>query len=60
MAIEIKRSTSPTLSRGFNLAREALKPGSTYLVHGGVETWPMAEGITAIALVDLMRKLVEN
>ena len=60
MAVEIKRSTSPTLSRGFNLAREVLKPRSTYLVHGGIETWPMAEGVTAIALVDLMRKLVKN
>ncbi len=60
MAIEIKRSTSPTLSRGFNLARDVLRPSGTYLVHGGVETWPMAEGVTAIALVDLMRKLVQH
>jgi uncharacterized protein len=42
MAVEIKRSTSPTLSRGFNLARDVLKPRDTYLVHGGNETWPMA------------------
>lgn len=60
MAIEIQRSTSPTLSRGFNSAREVLKPRSTYLVHGGIETWPMAEGTTAIALADLMRKLVKS
>jgi hypothetical protein len=55
MAVEIKRSTSPTLSRGFNLARKVLKPR---VVHGGIETWPMAEGVIAIALVDLMCKLV--
>lgn len=60
MAVEIKRSTSPTLSRGFNLARDVLKPRVSYLVHGGVETWPMAEGVTAIGLVDLMRKLVQH
>ena len=60
MAVEIKRSTSPTLSRGFNLAREVLKPRNTYLVHGGSETWPIAEGVTAIALVDLMSNLVKG
>jgi len=60
MAVEIKRSTSPTMSRGFNLAREVLKPQFTFLVHGGIDTWPIAEGITAIALVDLMRRLVKN
>jgi uncharacterized protein len=60
MAVEIKRSTSPTLSRGFNLACEVLKPRVTYLVHGGTETWPTPSGVSAIALVDLMRKLVNN
>jgi uncharacterized protein len=60
MAVEIKRSTSPTLSRGFNLAREVLKPRNTYPGDAGIETWPMAAGVTAIALLDLMRKLVKN
>jgi uncharacterized protein len=60
VAIEIKRSASPTLSRGFNLAHQALKPRAAYLVHGGDDTWPMAEGVTAIALADLIRKLVKN
>jgi len=31
-----------------------------WLIHGGNESWPVAEGVTAIALVDLMRKLVKN
>jgi predicted AAA+ superfamily ATPase len=60
MAIEIKRSTSPTLSRGFNLARDVLKPRHAYLVHGGTETWPMAAGVKATPLVDLMRSLAKN
>lgn len=38
MVIESKRSTAPTLSRGFNLARQALKPREAYLVHGGTRT----------------------
>jgi hypothetical protein len=52
--------SAPTLSRGFNLAREVLKPRVTFHVHGGIETWPIAGGVTAIALVDLMRKLVKT
>jgi predicted AAA+ superfamily ATPase len=60
MAIEIKRSTAPNLPRGFNLAREVVKPHEAYLVHGGSDSWPMTDGVTAIALIDLMRKLVAN
>ena len=57
VAIEIKRSSAPTLSRGFHLAREVLKVKESYLVHGGDGTWPEADGVTAIGLVELMRKL---
>jgi uncharacterized protein len=60
MVIEIKRSTAPTLSRGFNLARQALKPREAYLVHGGTDSWPMADGVTAIGLRELMRRLAET
>jgi hypothetical protein len=58
MAIEIKRSSAPTLSRGFHLAREVLQVKESFLVHGGEEgTWPESDGITAIGLVELMHKL---
>lgn len=57
MAIEVKRSSAPTLSRGFHLAREVLKIKESFLVHGGNGTWPEADGVTAIGLVELMRKL---
>lgn len=60
MVIEIKRSTAPTLSRGFNSARQALQPREAYLVHGGTESWPMADGVTAIGLRELMRKLADH
>jgi len=60
MVIEIKRSTAPTLSRGFNLARQALKPREGYLVHGGTDSWPMADGVTAIGLRELMQRLAET
>jgi predicted AAA+ superfamily ATPase len=59
LAIEIKRSSAPTLSRGFHSAREALKVKESYLVHGGNDTWPESDGVTAIGLVELMRKLAK-
>jgi hypothetical protein len=43
MAIESKRSTAPNLPRGFNLARDVVKPHEAYLVHGGSDSWPMTE-----------------
>jgi len=59
IAIEIKRSSAPTLSRGFHSARDVLKVKESYLVHGGTDTWPESDGVTAIGLVDLMRKLTK-
>jgi hypothetical protein len=58
--VEIKRSTAPTLSRGFRLARQVLKPRQAYLVHGGTQMWPMAEDVEAIGLADLMRRLAKK
>ena len=60
MVIEIKRSTAPTLSKGFRLACDVLHPQEAFVVHGGTETWPMGSGVTAISLVALMRRLVES
>jgi predicted AAA+ superfamily ATPase len=57
MAIEIKRSTAPVLSRGFHTARAVLNPDKAYVVHGGDDTWPLEDGITAISLPALMQSL---
>ena len=57
LAIEIKRSTAPTLSRGFGLALKVLEPTQAYLVHGGTESWPMSSQVTAISVRELMQKL---
>jgi uncharacterized protein len=60
MAIEIKRSSAPALSRGFNNAREVLKPKESYLVYGGQETWPAGSNVTAISLAGLMDRLAKR
>ena len=56
-AIEIKRSSSPQLERGFHLACEDLKPARRFVVYGGAERFPIAEAVEAIALGDLVREL---
>jgi uncharacterized protein len=60
LAIEIKRTTAPSLSKGFRSAYDVLKPKEAFFVHGGVETWPMGSGVTAISLMGLMRRLAES
>ena len=60
MAIEVKRSTAPMMSRGFHIACEVLKPKDRYLVHSGTDVWPHSSGITAITLDELMRRLVKR
>lgn len=60
MAIEIKRSSAPELTKGFRSAREVLKPKSAYLLHGGEETWPVEKGVTAISLLGLMAQLASG
>ncbi len=57
MVIEIKRSTAPTVSRGFHVACEDLAPAAAYVVHSGSESWPMAGGVQAITLVELLQRL---
>ncbi len=57
MAIEIKRSTAPAISKGFRLACETLEPRAAYLLHGGDQTWPLEKGITAVTLANLMAVL---
>ena len=58
MAIEIKRTTAPTPSRGFYNACRTLAPQRAFIVHGGTETWPISEKVTAISLIGLMEELL--
>lgn len=56
-AIEIKRGLTPKIERGFHIACEDVKPARRFVVYGGVERFPIADGIEAIALLDLIREL---
>jgi predicted AAA+ superfamily ATPase len=57
MAIEIKRSSAPEVSRGFHSARAVLRPKEAYVVHGGEGSWPLGDGVVAIDLKGLMARL---
>lgn len=56
-AIEIKRSSAPSVSKGFHSACEDLQPDRKYVVHGGDERFPLAKSIEAVTLSDLLQSL---
>lgn len=56
-AIEIKRSLSPKLERGFHAACADLKPQRKFVVYPGNERYQIAEDIEAIPLRELARLL---
>lgn len=49
-AIEIKRSSSPKVSRGFHQACLDLKPSRKFVVYPGNESFPLKDGIEAVGL----------
>ena len=53
-AVEIKRSSAPTVSRGFHSACEDLLPAARFVVHGGTESFPLARDIRAVSLPDMI------
>jgi predicted AAA+ superfamily ATPase len=56
-AIEIKRSASPSVKKGFYIACEDIKPDRRLVVYAGNDEFSMGEGITAISLFRLMEEL---
>lgn len=58
-AIEIKRSSTPYVSKGFYAACEDIKTDKRFVVYSGKDKFPMNEGVTAIPLPDLMKELLD-
>ena len=56
-AVEIKRSSAPKVSRGFHTACDDVKPDRRLVVHGGDESYPLRDGIEAVALRDICGEL---
>lgn len=57
IAIEVKRSSAPTVDKGFGLACDDLKVRQRYVVYPGEETYPIRQGAQAIGLPELARRL---
>ncbi|MDQ2696844.1 MAG: ATP-binding protein [Pseudomonadota bacterium] len=56
-AVEIKRSLSAQVSRGFHQARDDLKPVRAFVVHAAEDRYPLADGIEAIGLRGMAEEL---
>jgi predicted AAA+ superfamily ATPase len=52
--IEIKRSASPVVSKGFYHGIEDIGAENRYIVYPGQETFPSANGVTVLPLIDMM------
>lgn len=59
-AIEIKRSSSPSVSKGFYIACDDIKPVKRYVIYSGTDRFSLGNGITAIPLRDLMQELLDH
>jgi hypothetical protein len=58
-AIEIKRSMAPALSKGFYSGCEDIEATQRCIVYPGKERFPVAHGVTALSVVDMMHVLRE-
>ena len=56
-AIEIKRSTTPKVERGFYSACEDIRPSRKWLIYPGMECYPLGDGIEVMPLQVAMGKL---
>jgi predicted AAA+ superfamily ATPase len=56
-AIEIKRSMTPSLSKGFHLGYEDIGATDRYIVYPGKERFPVTKEVSAISLLDMMNEL---
>jgi len=52
-AIEVKRSLTSRVERGFRQACEDLQPERRFVVYPGIERYRIAEGTEAVALSEL-------
>lgn len=56
-AIEIKRGVPSGLEKGFRTAREDVRPRRSFVVHGGGDRYPLADGVEAISLHELTAEI---
>jgi hypothetical protein len=55
--IEIKRSTTPKVERGFYSACEDIQPSRKWLIYSGSECYPLVGGMEVMSLHGAMQAL---
>ncbi len=58
-AIEIKRSLTPKVEKGFYLACEDIEPSRRIVIYPGTETFPLKQNVEAMALKSAAQALLE-
>lgn len=58
-AIEIKRSMTPSLSKGFYLGSEDIGAEKRFIVYPGSESFPVAKDVIVLSLTDMMKVITE-
>lgn len=56
-AIEIKRSMTPAVSKGFHLGCDDIKATHRYIIYPGKERFPSSKEIHALPLIEIMNEL---
>lgn len=59
-AIEVKRASAPSVSKGFHVACDDLQPARKYVVHSGHKSFPLPHGVEAVTLAGIMEHLTEE
>lgn len=57
LAVEIKRSTAPRLTKGFHTACHDIQPVQAFAVHPGADRFALGQGVEAISLHALCEEL---
>ena len=57
IAIEIKRSISPKITKGYHFACDDLKATQKIVIHAGADSFPMNGGIEAMGMETFLKKL---
>jgi predicted AAA+ superfamily ATPase len=58
-AIEIKRTLSPKINRGFTEAMNSLQANQGFFITPGGESFPLSETVTAVSLLEYLRKFTK-
>lgn len=59
IAIEIKKSSSPTISKGFHIACEDINAYKKFVVYSGDDNFSLGNDVTAISLKSIMELLLD-